>query len=60
MSEEKKMDDTTVDEDARIELRGTDPRVFLPRIGADGKPAGRQPILPKDREAAKNAVTNHS
>ena len=60
MSEEKKTHDTTVDDDARIELRGTDPRVFLPRIGTDGKPAGRQPILPKDREAAQEVAKNQS
>ena len=60
MSEEEKGQQATVEDGARVELRGTDPRVFLPSISTEGKPAGRQPILPKDREAARKAAKNQS
>ena len=60
MTEERRTADTTEDDGGKIELRGTDPRVFLPSLTPPGTPGGRQPILPEDREAAKNAVKNHS
>ena len=60
MPEKENAQSVAKDDGDYIELRGTDPRVFLPSISPAGKPGGRQPILPKDREAAQEAADNHS
>ena len=61
MSEEKKTRDTTVDDDARIELRGTDPRVFCQELALMGSPLAASPSYPRtERPPGKSPRISHS